>query len=163
MPPYDVKRELRQCYAPRNTGWELVDVPAQQFIAVDGRGDPNTSEDYAHAVEALYSVAYTLKFTGRRTGERDFVVGPLEGLWWSDRMEVFTSRDKDVWQWRMLISRPDWITEALVDDAKEAALAKKGLPRDRGRPPRDPARGDGRPAPARRALRRRRTRARRAP
>ncbi|MFD5874320.1 GyrI-like domain-containing protein [Streptomyces sp. NPDC060322] len=128
MPPYDVKRELRQCYAPKNTGWELVDVPAQQFIAVDGRGDPNTSEAYARAVEALYSVAYTLKFTGRRTGERDFVVGPLEGLWWSDRMEVFTSRDKDAWQWRMLISRPDWITEALVDGAKETALAKKGLP-----------------------------------
>ncbi|WP_405695781.1 GyrI-like domain-containing protein [Streptomyces sp. NBC_01185] len=128
MPPYDVKRELRQCYAPRNTDWELVDVPAQQFIAVDGRGDPNTSEAYARAVEALYSVAYTLKFTGRRTGDRDFVVGPLEGLWWSDRMEVFTSRDKDAWQWRMLISRPDWITEALVDEAKETALAKKGLP-----------------------------------
>lgn len=95
---------------------------------MDGRGDPNTSEAYARAVEALYSVAYTLKFTGRRTGDPDFVVGPLEGLWWSDRMEVFTSRDKDAWQWRMLISRPDWITEALVDEAKETALAKKGLP-----------------------------------
>jgi hypothetical protein len=128
MTRYDVKRELKQCYAPTNTDWALVDVPTQQFIAVDGHGDPNTSADYARAVEALYAVAYTIKFTSKRTLGRDFVVGPLEGLWWSDRPEVFTTRAKDAWHWRMLISQPDWITEDLIDDAKQAALAKKSLP-----------------------------------
>ena len=128
MAGYDVKRELKRCYAPKNKDWELVDVPAQQFIAVDGRGDPNTSADYARAVEALYSVAYTLKFTSRRVLGRDFVVGPLEGLWWSDDPEEFVTRVKDAWHWRMLISQPDWIDEDLIDDARRAALAKKGLP-----------------------------------
>jgi len=80
MTRYDVKREFRQCYAPANTDWALVDVPAQQFIAVDGRGEPNTSVGYARAVEALHAVAYTIKFTSKRTLGRDFVVGPLEGL-----------------------------------------------------------------------------------
>ncbi|GLY86677.1 GyrI-like domain-containing protein [Actinoallomurus iriomotensis] len=127
MTRYDVKRELKQCYAPKNTDWALVDVPAQQFIAVDGRGDPNTSPDYARAVEALYTVAYTIKFTSKRTLDRDFVVGPLEGLWWSDRPEVFITRDKGAWQWRMLISQPDWITEDLIDECRQAALAKKKL------------------------------------
>ncbi|MDT0346470.1 GyrI-like domain-containing protein [Streptomyces litchfieldiae] len=124
---YDIKRELRRCYAPANTDWALVEVPAQQFFAIDGRGDPNTSADYARAVEALYSVAYTIKFTSKRTLGRDFVVGPLEGLWWSDDPEVFTTRAKDAWHWRMLISRPDWITDDLFKEAKRAALAKKGL------------------------------------
>ncbi|MFF4236152.1 GyrI-like domain-containing protein [Actinomadura geliboluensis] len=128
MTRYDIKRELKQCYAPRNRDWALVDVPAQRFIAVDGSGDPNTSADYARAVEALYTVAYTIKFASKRTLDRDFVVGPLEGLWWSDRPEVFTARDKDAWQWRMLISQPDWITEDFIDDAKQTALTKKGLP-----------------------------------
>lgn len=128
MTRYDIKQELKQCYAPRNRDWALVDVPAQRFIAVDGSGDPNTSADYARAVEALYTVAYTIKFASKRTLDRDFVVGPLEGLWWSDRPEVFTARDKDAWQWRMLISQPDWITEDFIDDAKQTALAKKGLP-----------------------------------
>ncbi|MEV4672024.1 MULTISPECIES: GyrI-like domain-containing protein [Actinomadura] len=128
MTRYDIKRELKQCYAPRNRDWALVDVPAQRFIAVDGSGDPNTSAAYARAVEALYTVAYTIKFASKRTLDRDFVVGPLEGLWWSDRPEVFTARDKDAWQWRMLISQPDWITEDFIDDAKQTALAKKGLP-----------------------------------
>lgn len=128
MTRYDVKRELKQCYAPRNTDWALVDVPAQRFIAVDGSGDPNTSADYARAVEALYSVAYTIKFTSKNVLGRDFVVGPLEGLWWADRPEVFVARVKDAWHWRMLISQPDWITGDLVEEAKRAALAKKGLP-----------------------------------
>ncbi|MFC6881325.1 MULTISPECIES: GyrI-like domain-containing protein [Actinomadura] len=128
MTRYDVKRELKQCYAPRNTDWALVDVPAQRFIAVDGSGDPNTSADYARAVEALYSVAYTIKFTSKNALGRDFVVGPLEGLWWADRPEVFVTRDKGAWHWRMLLNQPDWITGDLVEEAKRAALAKKGLP-----------------------------------
>ncbi|GAA4616841.1 GyrI-like domain-containing protein [Actinoallomurus liliacearum] len=128
MTRYDVKRDLKQCYAPRNTDWALVDVPAQRFIAVDGHGDPNTSADYTRAVEALYAVAYTIKFTSKNALGRDFVVGPLEGLWWSDRPEVFITRAKDAWHWRMLISQPDWITDDLIDEARQAALAKKGLP-----------------------------------
>lgn len=128
MTRYDVKRELKHCYAPRNTDWALVDVPAQQFIAVDGHGDPNTSPAYANAVEALYTVAYTIKFTSKRALGRDFVVGPLEGLWWSDQPEVFTARLKDAWHWRMLISQPDWITAELIEEAKRSARAKKDLP-----------------------------------
>lgn len=127
MSAYDVKRELKQLYAPKNTDWALVDVPGQRFIAVDGRGDPNTSTEYAHAVEALYTVAFTIKFAGKRAG-RDFVVAPLEGLWWADDPQVFTARAKGSWHWRMLISQPDWITEEAIADAKRAAAAKKSLP-----------------------------------
>jgi hypothetical protein len=125
---YDVKRELRHCYAPKNTDWELVDVPELRFIAVDGHGDPNTTETYRHAVEALYSVAYTAKFASKGDLGRDFVVGPLEGLWWADDMDDFLIRRKDRWQWRLLIHMPDWITDGMIDDAKRTAHAKKGLP-----------------------------------
>jgi hypothetical protein len=124
MAPYDVKRDLKACYAPRNTDWALVDVPDQRFIAVDGRGDPNTAPAYAAAVEALYSVAYPAKFASKRAGQ-DFVVGPLEGLWWSDDLDAFTAGDRDAWQWRMLISMPAWVSTALLDEARDTALAKK--------------------------------------
>jgi len=128
MTPYDVKREFKHCYAPKNLDWELVDVPEQRFIAVEGRGDPNTSADYAGAVEALYGVAYTIKFASKRTLDLDFVVGPLEGLWWADDPQAFASRAKDSWRWRMLISQPEWITEDMIGDAKQVAQTKKGLP-----------------------------------
>jgi hypothetical protein len=123
---WDVKRALKQCYAPTNRDWALVEVPEQPFIAIDGAGDPNTSDAYARAVEALYAVAYTAKFASKRSGQ-DFVVGPLEGLWWSDDMATFTTRDKNAWQWRLLISLPEWVTDDAVDDAKQVVRAKKGL------------------------------------
>jgi hypothetical protein len=128
MPPYDPKREFKEFYAPKNTGWALVDVPEQQFIAIDGSGNPNTATEYTQAVEALYTVAYTIKFATKRADGRDFVVAPLEGLWWADDLEAFTTRAKDSWRWTMLVNQPAWITETAVEEAKTVALAKKKLP-----------------------------------
>jgi hypothetical protein len=125
---YDVKRELRKCYSPRNTDWELVDVPELRFLAIDGHGDPNTAVAYRHAVEALYAVAYTVKFASKGDLGQDFVVGPLEGLWWADDMDDFLARLKDTWHWRLLINVPDWITGGAIEDAKHTALTKKNLP-----------------------------------
>ncbi|MBP5871899.1 GyrI-like domain-containing protein [Streptomyces scabiei] len=125
---YDVKRALKAYYAPKNTDWELVDVPELRYLAVDGHGDPNTATAYRHAVEALYAVAYTVKFTSRRELGEDFVVGPLEGLWWADDMGDFLARRKDNWRWRMLINVPGWITDLMIEEARAAALAKKDRP-----------------------------------
>lgn len=94
MTKYDIKRDPRYAYQARNRTWELVDVSRQQFIAIDGHGDPNTSAGYAAAVEALFSVAYTIKFASKNSLDRDYVVGPLEGLWWADDPTVFLTRDK---------------------------------------------------------------------
>ena len=120
---YDVKRALRSLYAPPATDFVVVDVPPIIYVAIDGHGDPNTSDDYALAVEALYSVAYGIKFGSKRAG-RDFVVAPLEGLWFADDPEVFVARDKSAWSWTMLIAQPDWISEGDVADAVAAVRAK---------------------------------------
>lgn len=122
---YDVKRELRACYAPKNSDWDLVDVPDLRFLAVDGRGDPNTSAAYRHAVEALHAVAYTAKFASKGDLGKDFVVSPLEGLWWADDFDDFRARRKDNWRWRPLLHVPGWITDGMVEDARRTALAKK--------------------------------------
>lgn len=110
------------------TDWELVDIPELRFLAIDGYGDPNTAAGYRHAVEALYAVAYTAKFASKGDLGKDFVVGPLEGLWWADDMDDFLARLKDNWRWRLLINVPDWITGDMIEDAKQAALTKKKMP-----------------------------------
>lgn len=81
MTKIDLKKELKQFYHPSSKEVSVVDVPAMNFLMADGCGDPNTSPDYAGVVEALYAVAYSLKFTIKREREIDFVVMPLEGLW----------------------------------------------------------------------------------
>src|SRR5687768_289677 len=82
-PKVDLKKELAAYSAPRGR-FELIDVPPQRYLMVDGRGDPNTAPEYGQAVSALYGVAYKLKFLSKRELGRDYVVMPLEALWWSD-------------------------------------------------------------------------------
>ena len=105
-----------------------MDVPEQQFITVDGRGDPNTADAYARAVETLYSVAYTIKFASKRGEGGDFVVAPLEGLWWAEDPADFMARAKGSRRWTMTICQPGWVNADAIEEAKAAAPAKKRLP-----------------------------------
>ena len=79
----DFKKELKHLYRPSAKEFVVVDVPSMSFLMVDGHGDPNTAHEYADAVEALYAVAYKLKFTSKMELGQDYVVPPLEGLWLS--------------------------------------------------------------------------------
>ncbi|MDJ0334103.1 GyrI-like domain-containing protein [Salinibacterium sp. G-O1] len=115
----DFRRERRDLYAPPREV-VAVDVPAFEFLAVDGVGDPNSSQHYVAALEALYSLSYAAKFASKASLDRDYVVGPLEGLWHSDRMESFTDRSKSEWSWTMMIRQPGWLTE----EVRALALAK---------------------------------------
>lgn len=112
-------------YRARNGEFRIVDVPDMQYLTVNGQGDPNTSHAYAQALEALYPVAYKLKFASKSELGRDYVVPPLEGLWWADDMDFFTSsRDKSRWSWTMMLMVPDWLDEAMFRIAVEQAGAK---------------------------------------
>lgn len=108
---------------PRGTFVE-VDVPEQQFWAVEGRGDPNTATSYARAVQALYTVAYTLRFTLKHQGI-EAKVGPLEGLWRTADPAAFAARDKDSWSWTMLLVQPPAADETMLAGALAAARTKK--------------------------------------
>ena len=120
----DFKREL-PCYSAKRDVPRIVDVPDLQYLMIDGHGDPNTSA-YASAVSALYPVAYTVKFASKRQLDRDYVVMPLEGLWWADDMATFTAaRDKSRWDWTLMIMTPEWITVEMFRDAVEQVRSKQ--------------------------------------
>lgn len=125
---YDIKRERKDLYAPKQGGFEIVDVPELGFLMVDGHGDPNTSTAYSEAIEALYTASYAVRAAAKASGGRVHTVAPLEGLWSAADREAFRTRDKDAWDWTMMIAQPEWITRELVDEALTAAARKKGLP-----------------------------------
>ena len=117
-------------YRARTGEFRLVDLPANRYLAIDGHGDPNSAPAYAEALETLYPVAYALKFASKRELDRDYVVPPLEGLWWAEDMDAFTTaRDKSRWDWTMLILVPEWIDDAFVDAVVATVRAKKTPPR----------------------------------
>jgi hypothetical protein len=128
MEKYDVKKAHKQLYSPPRNAFAVVEVPEFRYLAVDGKGDPNTADSYAQAVAALYGTAYTLKFASKNTLQRDFVVAPMEGLWRADDPAVFLTRDKGAWEWTMMISQPEWITEEMVVSAAGEAAAKHPNP-----------------------------------
>ena len=120
----DFKKTLKLLYNPPRR-FVTVDVPEMQFVMVDGHGDPNTTQDYKDAVEALYAVAYKIKFMSKKGLEKDYTVPPLEGLWWAEDMETFITRDKSQWDWTMMIMTPDWISaEFFVDAVEQVRKAK---------------------------------------
>jgi len=124
----DLKRELRHLYGPSYRSPVIVDVPEMNFLMVDGKGDPNTSQEYKDAVEALYAVSYALKFMVKRREGVDYIVMPLEGLWWTDDMTKFSVEDKDAWKWTSMIMQPGHVTEDLVPEAFEQVEKKRNPP-----------------------------------
>ena len=125
----DFKKELDSYRATANRV-RIVDVPDLTYLMIDGHGDPNTAPAFTEAVETLYPVAYALKFTSKRTLGRDYVVMPLEGLWWARDMDAFTvARDKSRWDWTLMIMVPDWIEHDTYATAVEQVAAKQRPPR----------------------------------
>jgi len=126
MAKIDYKKELRHLYKASTKQVEIVDVPQMNFLMIDGKGDPNTSLEYKEAIEALYSLSYTVKFMIKK-GESgiDYGVLPLEGLWWVEDMSQFSVEHKEDWLWTMMIMQPDVVTAQLIPEAMEQVKKKK--------------------------------------
>jgi len=131
METLDLKKELKYLYAPSAKKAEIVHVPRLQFAMIDGaieKGkEPGNSPGFAEATQALYSLAYILKFMlkKRRTDPIDYPVMPLEGLW-SIQDEMVDVAKKDNWSYTLMILQPDAITRAVFTEGLEQVRKKKG-------------------------------------
>jgi hypothetical protein len=128
MDKTDFKKTLKFLYNPPAGEFASVEVPHLQFVKVDGDGDPNTNPAYRSAVEWLYGVSYAMKFAAKKTLMRDYVVPPLEGLWWADDPKSFITREKDKWRWTMMIMVPHFVTRDIFENAVEKTSAKLRQP-----------------------------------
>ena len=125
----DYKKTEKHLYLPKAPA--IVQVPEMVFFAVDGQGDPNTSPSYAEAMEILYGLSFTVKMS-KMGGEEpegyfEYVVPPLEGLWWTED-PAFDGRapaDKNQFFWTSMIRQPDFVTEDVFLWARDALAKKK--------------------------------------
>lgn len=132
MAKVDLKRAIAS-YRARPGVFEILDIPPLRYLMIDGHGDPNDPDgEYADALTTIYPVAYTLKFARREETGNDYVVMPLEALWWAEDMAHFTThRDKSRWSWTMLNLVPDDVTDTQFEQARDAAAAKGAAAVDR--------------------------------
>jgi len=123
----DFKKTLAS-YKARHGQFVTVDVPVMQYLMVDGHAGP-TSADFSAAIEALYPLAYRLKFMSKLELQKDYVVPPLEALWWAEDMRAFTTAfDQSKWDWTVMLMLPEWINQPMFDQALQETRAKKSLP-----------------------------------
>lgn len=128
IPKVDYKKEWKELYSAK-TDPKTVTVPEQKIISIEGQGDPGKAKEYMDAIETLYPVAYKIKFNSKIDLKKDFVVMPLEGLWWAEDMDDFINEKRDNWKWKMFIVQPDFVTKKMFDNAiKDLNEKKKNLP-----------------------------------
>ncbi len=128
---FDFKKEYKEFYMPKNKP-EIVNVPAANYIAVRGKGNPNEEDGaYQKAIGVLYSVAYTLKMSYKTDyqieGFYEYVVPPLEGFWWQDGIDGVDYTDKGSFHWISVIRLPDFVTKKDFEWAVETATKKKKM------------------------------------
>jgi len=129
MEKIDLKKDLKHLYRPSAKEIVQVDVPPLRYLMIDGEGDPNTSPEYAQAIETLFSVSYTAKFMLKKGLQGiDYAVMPLEGLWWADDMNAFVTNDKEKWKWTAMIMQPSFVTDVVIEAAIDEVRRKKKLP-----------------------------------
>jgi hypothetical protein len=126
MGKIDLKKDLKHLYQPSAKEVVQVDVPPMNYLMVDGEGDPNTSQAFSDAVEALFSVSYAVKFMVKKGSLTiDYGVMPLEGLWWADDMSAFSVEDKSNWKWTAMIMQPEFVAQEMIDNAISTVREKK--------------------------------------
>ncbi len=123
----DFKKEMKHLYNPSKKDFSIVDVPSMNFLMLDGHGDPNNNPKYQEVMDALYAMAFAIKFALKPQGV-EYVVPPLEGLWWMENMAEFSLERKDDWDWSMMVMQPEWVTPELYEAARADVLRKKNPP-----------------------------------
>jgi hypothetical protein len=128
MEKIDFKKKYKHLYQPSTKEVVLVDVPAMNYLMVDGAGDPNNSPAYADGVEVLFAISYAVKFMVKKGDLAiDYGVMPLEGLWWTDNMANFSIEDKSNWKWTIMMMQPEFVTKQMIDKAITDVTKKKNL------------------------------------
>jgi len=130
MEKFDYKKEYKDLYQPK-TNPSIIKVPEMIFIAIDGKGDPNTSSEYKEALEILYGLSFTIKMSKmsgtQPEGYFEYVVPPLEGLWYVDdvKFDGTNITNKSQFCWTSMIRQPEFVTEKVFENARNTLSKKK--------------------------------------
>ncbi len=126
MSKIDYKKEWSHLYRPSTKEASIVNVPAMNYLMIDGEGNPNIVQSFQDAVNVLFPLSYTLKFMAKNgTLGKDYAVMPLEGLWWSEDISSFSMENKGDWKWTLMIMQPPFISLKMIEEAKEQIQIKK--------------------------------------
>jgi hypothetical protein len=127
MSKLDLKKELKELYKPSKNIIK-INVPELQYLMIEGEGSPEEANgDFQKAMETIYPVAYTIKFTMKDIA-RDFVVMPLQALWYADDYNVYQTMEMDKWKWTVMILLPNYVNHEIFQEAIDKIKTKQDVP-----------------------------------
>ena len=128
MEKLDFKKQFKDLYTASAKSPAIIEVPPMKFLMIDGQGDPQ-SQPFQEAIQTLYGMSFTAKFMLKKdTSTPDYVVPPLEGLWYTQDMADFDLNEKGKWKWTLMIMQPEWFTQEAYEEARETLEKKKNPP-----------------------------------
>jgi hypothetical protein len=126
MSDIDFKKQFNELYSARQNKVQIVQVPALNYLAIDGQGDPQSGDSFQASMEALYGVAYAVRSNLKKAPDPvEYIVPPLEGLWWMTDGSRFSVEDRDTWSWTLMIPQPDMVTSDMFEEARVQVQKKK--------------------------------------
>lgn len=128
MQKLDFKKIDKSFYSGKQHKWVRLQIPQMLFLTINGMGAPGGNE-YIKSIAALYPLAYGLKFL-EKASDKDFVVPPLEAIWWADDKDAFVKDDRDNWQWQLRIRMPDEISQSSLNEIRQNAILKNNKKKD---------------------------------
>ncbi len=132
MQKIDFKKTMKEAFSASTKKVSFVEIPEMQFLMVEGKGYPTNNLSYQQSFEALYGVAYTLKFmlkfneSIRSEKYCDYVIPPFGTQWWMTEGD-FDIHKPDLWRWNNMLMQPDFITPELVEKAKSELKKKRDV------------------------------------
>jgi len=123
-----MRKDFRALYSPSPKAPAFVDVPPMNFLIVDGAGSPDATPSFQEAIQALFSVSYTLKFALKKAGLADVRVMPLESLWWSKGSSKLRLDRKGDWRWTAMVMQPPPVCRRRAEATVRRLADEKGLP-----------------------------------
>jgi hypothetical protein len=130
METIDLRKQMKDLWSPPAGKMVLVTVPAMPYLVIEGVGNPSTSKAFQEAIQALYSAAYTMKFSAKAAGVAEWKVTPLEALWWNtsgrDLLDAdFAATTPGEMAWKALVMQPAVVTADMLEQAKAEVVRKK--------------------------------------
>ena len=131
MEKFDFKKEYKDLYFPK-TKPIIIDVPNMKFIMIRGKGNPNRENgEYQEALSILYGLSFTIKMSkmgeNKIDGYFEYVVPPLEALWWNKDEANVDYQHKENFEWISMIRQPEFVTEDVFKWACNEVKEKKGI------------------------------------
>lgn len=131
MEKLDYKKEFKDLYLPKQKP-TLIEVPKMKFIMVEGMGNPNSNNgEYQKAIQILYGLSFTIKMSkmgeNKINGYFEYVVPPLEGLWWQQGIKGIDYSHKETFEWISMIRQPEFVDEKVFKWACKELESKKGI------------------------------------